>query len=243
MKMTFCFYNEYLQIYLLVRIISCKRDRILYFSINSNKHVDRINFLNTETNSKPSKPGKIIIFSAASGAGKTTILDHLRSAVPDLVYSVSATTRKPRSHEKNGVHYFFMSVDEFKKKINADEFAEWEEVHNNYYGTPKSFINKTINAGRHIVMDIDVYGKAKFDTAYPDAVGVFIKPPSPEELENRLRKRGTDSEDTIALRMKNAEKETAFAKNNGKYEYTIVNDDREKTKHEVADLVKSIINK
>ena len=197
--------------------------------------------MNTETKSNAKKRGKIIIFSAASGAGKTTILDHLRSTMPDLVYSISATTRKPRSHEKNGVHYFFMSVDEFKGKIEADEFAEWEEVHGNYYGTPKSYINQTIKAGRHIVMDIDVYGKAEFDKAYPDAVGIFIKPPSPEELGNRLRKRGTDSENTIELRLKNAEKETTFAKNNGKYEYTIVNDDLEKTKHEVVDLVKKLI--
>ena len=198
--------------------------------------------MNTETKSNAKKRGKIIIFSAASGAGKTTILDHLRSTMPDLVYSISATTRKPRSHEKNGVHYFFMSVDEFKEKIEADEFAEWEEVHGNYYGTPKSYINQTIKAGRHIVMDIDVYGKAEFDKAYPDAVGIFIKPPSPEELENRLRKRGTDSEDTIELRLKNAGKETTFAKNNGTYEYTIVNDDLEKTKREVVGLVTKLIN-
>ena len=198
--------------------------------------------MNTETKSNAKKRGKIIIFSAASGAGKTTILDHLRSTMPDLVYSISATTRKPRSHEKNGVHYFFMSVDEFKEKIEADEFAEWEEVHGNYYGTPKSFINQTIKAGRHIVMDIDVYGKAEFDKAYPDAVGIFIKPPSPEELENRLRKRGTDSEDTIELRLKNAGKETAFAKNNGTYEHTIVNNDLEKTKREVVGLVTKLIN-
>ena len=196
--------------------------------------------MNTETKPDAQKSGKIIIFSAASGAGKTTILDHLRSAMPDLVYSISATTRKPRSHEKNGVHYFFMSVDEFKEKIEADEFAEWEEVHGNYYGTPKSFINQNIQAGRHVVMDIDVYGKAKFDKAYPDAIGIFIKPPSPEELEKRLRKRGTDSEDTITLRLKNAEMETAFAEDRGKYEYTIVNDDLKKTKSEVINLVRKL---
>ena len=197
----------------------------------------------SEAESNNQKRGKIIIFSAASGAGKTTILDHLRSLMPQLVYSISATTRKPRPHEKDGIHYFFMSVDEFREKIEADEFAEWAEVHGNYYGTPKSFINRTVESGRHIVMDIDVYGKITFDQAYPEAVGIFIEPPSPEELEKRLRMRGTDSEETIQLRLSNAAKETAFAKNNGKYEYTIVNDDLDKTKRQVIDLVNTIINK
>lgn len=187
-------------------------------------------------------PGKIIIFSAASGAGKTTILDHLKSVMPDLVYSISATTRPPRGQEKDGVHYFFMSVDEFKRKIDADEFAEWAEVHGNYYGTPKSFVNRTIQSGRHIIMDIDVYGKVKFDGAYPEAVGIFIKPPSLEELEIRLRNRMTDSDEIIALRLSNAEKEMAFASERGEYEYTLVNDELEETKRDVVALVKKIID-
>jgi len=193
-------------------------------------------------NARPLKRGKIIIFSAASGAGKTTILNHLRSVLPDLVYSISATTRKPRDREKDGVHYFFMGVDEFREKIASDEFAEWAEVHGNYYGTPKSFVDRTIESGNHIIMDIDVYGKVTFDKAYPDAIGIFVKPPSREELEKRLRRRGTDSEETITVRLANAEKETAFAENNGKYEYTIVNDDLEETKREVVDLVKKLLN-
>ncbi len=199
--------------------------------------------MNSEAESNNQKRGKIIVFSAASGVGKTTILDHLRSVMPRLIYSVSATTRKPRSHEKDGIHYFFMSVDEFRKKIEAGEFAEWAEVHGNYYGTPKSFINRAVESGRHIVMDIDVYGKVTFDQAYPEAIGIFIEPPSTEELEKRLRRRGTDSEETIKLRLSNAAKETAFAENNGKYEHTIVNDDLDRTKHEVIDLVNKLINK
>ena len=197
-----------------------------------------------ETGKSPGiQKGKIIIFSAASGAGKTTILDHLRQIMPDLVYSISATTRPPRDHEQDGIHYFFLSEDDFKKKIDNDEFAEWEIVHDNYYGTPKSFINETINAGRHIVMDVDVYGKVKFDKVYPDAIGIFIKPPSLEELEKRLRNRGTDSDEVIALRLANAEKETLFASQNGKYEYTIVNDDLDATKQKVVALVKDIIGR
>jgi len=187
--------------------------------------------------------GRIIIFSAASGAGKTTILDHLRRVMPDLVYSISATTRPPRDHEKDGVHYFFLSEDEFKRKIDEDEFAEWEVVHGNYYGTPKSFIDSTIQSGRHIVMDVDVYGKVKFDKAYPDAIGIFLKPPSLEELEKRLRSRKTDSDEVIGLRLANAEKETFFASQNGKYEYTIVNDDLDAAKQKVVTLVKEIIGR
>ena len=188
------------------------------------------------------KKGKIIVFSAASGAGKTTILDHLRQVMPELVYSISATTRRPRAHEKDGVHYFFLTEEEFHKKIGNDEFAEWALVHENYYGTPKSFINATVLSGRHIIMDIDVYGKVKFDRAYPEAVGIFIKPPSQKELERRLHGRGTDDEKTIALRLSNALEETAFAQEKGKYEYTIINDDLAATQQEVVDLIQKIID-
>lgn len=187
------------------------------------------------------KKGKIIVFSAASGAGKTTLLDHLRSVMPELAYSISVTTRQPRPHERDGVHYFFISVEEFKKRIEAQEFAEWAVVHDNYYGTPKSFIDATINSGRTIIMDIDVYGKKKFDTLYPDANGVFIQPPSLQALETRIRNRKTDSEEVIRKRLANAQKEMLFAGEQGKYEYTIVNSDLEKAKREVVRVVKNII--
>lgn len=103
--------------------------------------------------------GVIFVFSAASGAGKTTLLNHLIESVPDLVYSVSATTRKPRIDEIDGVHYFFMDETKFKKMLTDNKFAEWAIVHGNYYGTPRSFIDDTIAAGKHIIMDIDVQGK------------------------------------------------------------------------------------
>ncbi len=188
-----------------------------------------------------SKKGKIFVFSAASGAGKTTLLDFLKVNVPDLVYSISATTRTPRSHEKNGVHYFFMNEGEFKQRINKNEFAEWAIVHNHYYGTPKHFIDDTINAGKHIIMDIDVFGKKKFDSVYPDSVGVLLLPPSLTILRQRLEDRKTDSQDVIDLRIANAEKEMAFAKEQGKYEYTVVNDNLEKAKADVVALVKKEI--
>jgi guanylate kinase len=187
------------------------------------------------------RKGKIFVFSAASGAGKTTLLDYCRSLVPNLVYSISATTRPPRSHEKNGIHYFFMSQAEFKCRLQNNEFAEWAIVHDNYYGTPRRFIDDTIASGRHIIMDIDVFGKKKFDRIYPDTVGVLLIPPSLDLLRQRLERRKTDSREVIELRIANAEKEMTFAKEHGKYEYTVVNDDLEKAKAEVVAIVKKEI--
>jgi guanylate kinase len=187
------------------------------------------------------KKGTVIVFSAASGAGKTTLLDHLRVVMPELVYSISATTRKPRTGEVDGVHYFFMTVDEFKNKIDSQSFAEWAVVHGNYYGTPKSFIDQNRNAGRHIIMDIDVIGKKMFDSAYPDAIGVFIQPPSLDALGKRLRNRGTDSEEVIRLRIVNAKKEIRFAQEQGKYEYSIINEDLVQAKRDVVALVARLI--
>jgi len=185
--------------------------------------------------------GKIFVFSAPSGAGKSTILSYLTETVPGLVYSISATTRKPRVGEVDGVHYFFMTTEEFEAKAAKGEFAEWQRVHGNYYGTPRAFIDSVVAGGRHIVMDIDVFGKKKFDVAYPEAVGILIAPPSMEELEARLRARGTDDEATIRLRLENARTEIAFAHTEGKYEYEIVNDNLKTAEAETAALIRKII--
>lgn len=185
--------------------------------------------------------GKIIVFSAPSGGGKTTILTHLVGQIPNLVYSISATTRKPRSGEVHGVHYFFMSEDEFKEKIEHGEFAEWALVHGNYYGTPRQFIDSIVTQGSHIIMDIDVLGKKQLDKVYPEAVGILILPPSIEELERRLRNRGSDDEATIQTRLNNARTEIEFARNEGKYEHTIINDDLEHAKTKTVELVQAII--
>jgi guanylate kinase len=186
--------------------------------------------------------GTILVFSAASGAGKTTILNYLRNAIPGLAYSISATTRKPRAHERDGVDYFFLSEDDFRRKIADNAFAEWAEVHGNLYGTPKAFIDETISAGRHLVMDIDVYGKLIFDKSYPEAIGIFIEPPSLEELEKRLRARNTDAEDVIALRLRNAKKEMAVAREKGRYDYTIINDDLKRAEREAEQLVRKLLD-
>lgn len=191
----------------------------------------------------PAKKGKIIVFSAPSGGGKTTLLNYLKANLPELVYSISATTRKPRSGEINGVHYFFLTEDEFKSRIEKDQFAEWAVVHGNYYGTPKSFIDSTINSGRNIIMDIDVFGKKKFDTSYPDAEGVLILPPSVNELERRLRGRGSEDESSLRTRLENAKTEIEFAQAHGKYEHTLINDDLERAKTAILQIVTSILNK
>lgn len=180
---------------------------------------------------------KLFVMSAASGAGKTTLKDLVIKDFPDIKYSISATTRAPREGEVDGVHYFFKTKEEFQKMIAEDALVEWNEVHGNFYGTPKSFVEKTLAEGNRVIFDLDVFGKVNFDKVYPDATGILILPPNTEELERRLRGRGTDSEEVIQLRLKNAIKEMEFAQNNGKYEYTIINDDLQKAATELRAIL------
>lgn len=180
--------------------------------------------------------GCLFVLSAASGAGKTSLKDKVLGDFPSIRYSISATTRAPRAGEVDGEHYFFKTVAEFQDMIARDELVEWNQVHNNYYGTPRSFIEKTLAAGQHLLLDLDVFGKVNFDKAYPDAVGILILPPSPEELERRLRNRQTDPDDVIRVRLENARKEVEFAQNKGKYEYTIYNDDLETAAEELRTI-------
>ena len=181
---------------------------------------------------------KLFVMSAASGAGKTTLKDLVIKDFPDIKYSISATTRKPREGEVNGVHYFFKTKEEFEKLIKEDGLIEWNEVHGNYYGTPKSFVEQTLAEGNRVLFDLDVFGKVNFDKVYPDATGILILPPSEEELEKRLRGRGTDSEEVIQLRLANAKKEMEFAKTKGKYEYVIINDDLQRAADELRSILK-----
>ena len=181
---------------------------------------------------------KLFVMSAASGAGKTTLKDKVIGEFPDIVYSISATTRKPREGEVDGVHYFFKTKEEFEKLIKEDGLIEWNEVHGNYYGTPKFFVEDMLRQGKRVLFDLDVFGKVNFDKVYPDATGILILPPSEEELEHRLRGRGTDSEEVIRLRLENAKKEMEFAKTKGKYEYTIINDDLERAADELRAILK-----
>jgi len=186
--------------------------------------------------------GHLFVLSAASGAGKTTLKDKVLGDFPGIRYSISATTRAPRTGEIDGEHYFFKSVTEFQEMIARNELVEWNQVHGNYYGTPRPFIEQTLATGRHLLLDLDVFGKVNFDKAYPESIGILILPPGPTELERRLRSRGTDSDEVIRIRLENARKEMEFALAQGKYEYTIINDDLEKAAEELRLIFRNHIN-
>ncbi len=168
--------------------------------------------------------GKLIIFSAPSGSGKTTIVRHLLQQDFQLEFSVSATSRAPRGSEIDGKDYYFLSADEFRKKIENDEFLEWEEVYKDcFYGTLKSEVERIRNNNKNVIFDVDVVGGVNIKKYYNDqALAVFVQPPSVEELENRLRKRNTDSDEVIAKRLEKSKFELSFAP---KFDKIIVNDD------------------
>ena len=160
--------------------------------------------------------------SAPSGAGKTTLCDAARRRLPDLVYSVSSTTRAPRGGEQEGRDYFFVTEAQFCEGIDTGQWAEWARVHDNYYGTSARFIDDHLDAGRDVLLDVDVQGAAQLLGRYPDAVTIFIMAPSMEVLRQRITARGLDSRAVIDKRMKNAEAEIACK---GMYRHLVVNDD------------------
>lgn len=160
------------------------------------------------------KGGKLIIFSAPSGSGKTTIVRHLlKQEELNLAFSISATSRPRRGKEKNGEHYYFMSLSEFKKHIKNDDFLEWEEVYrDNFYGTLKIEVERLWAEGKNVIFDIDVVGGLRIKKKFPDqTLAVFVKPPSVDELKIRLKKRSTESEDKINMRIAKASVELATA--------------------------------
>ncbi|MCC6155902.1 MAG: guanylate kinase [Candidatus Hydrogenedentes bacterium] len=164
----------------------------------------------------------MFVVSAPSGAGKHTVLKRTLAHDPDLTYSISATTRKPRVGEQDGREYYFLERPEFEQRVAAGEFAEWAEVHGNLYGTLRSELDRIVSSGKDALMELDVQGMRNVTGLGIDAVTVFIMAPSLEELEQRLRARGTDSEEVIALRLKNAIKEIASRR---EYDHVIVNVD------------------
>lgn len=178
--------------------------------------------------------GRLIVFSAPSGAGKSTLKDALMARFPGLRYSVSATTRKPRPGEREGVHYFFKTPEEFRAMIERGELVEHMEVHGNLYGTPRAPILAALERGHSVIFDLDVYGKANFDRSFPEAVGILIVPPDLEVLEKRLVDRRSDSPETIRVRLANASRELDFAERQGKYEYRVVNDNFERALEELT---------
>jgi guanylate kinase len=184
--------------------------------------------------------GEIIVISAPSGTGKTTILKSILKDVPELVFSVSATTRKKREFEKEGVDYFFINENEFENKIRNKEFVEWEKFYDYYYGTYKSFLEDNIKIGKSVIAEIDVKGALSLKRIYPQAVLIFIYPPSFQELETRLRERKTEGNDEFKKRIERAKMELS---QKDKFDYLIENDDLEKAIFEIEILIKKIIQK
>ena len=169
-----------------------------------------------------SRTPRLFVVSGPSGAGKGTLLALVRRQRLDLGLTVSATTREPRPGERDGVDYHFLTEDEFSRGVEAGEFLEWANVHGHRYGTPRSEVDKNLAAGRSVILEIDVQGALNVRKAYPEAVLVFIEPPSMAVLEQRLRGRGTEDEANLELRLKDAAGEMALAP---RYDERIVNDD------------------
>ncbi|MBF0377075.1 MAG: guanylate kinase [Desulfamplus sp.] len=193
-----------------------------------------------EKREEDKKRGKIFVVSAPSGAGKTTLCAKILAKFPNLAYSVSHTTRKPRANEIDGVDYFFITVDEFKKRVEENLWAEWATVHDNFYGTSLKFIEDNVAKGNNLLLDIDVQGAKQFKRSFPEAVTIFIMPPSIDVLKERLIKRGTDSDDVIIKRLANAESEMAQS---SFYEHIIVNDQLNFSEKEMADIISNAISK
>ncbi|HIP32911.1 MAG TPA: guanylate kinase [Crocinitomicaceae bacterium] len=185
--------------------------------------------------------GKCIIFSAPSGAGKTTIVHHLLEQKLGLKFSVSATSRDPRPQEIDGEDYYFLGIEGFKKKIADEAFVEWEEVYsNNFYGTLKSEMQRIWGLGKTVIFDVDVVGGLNLKKQFQDeAFAVFVQPPSYEELEKRLRGRSTESEDKINQRMEKAHKELAFA---SEFDTVLINDDLDDACRKAELLVSQFLN-
>ena len=186
------------------------------------------------------KTGKLVILSAPSGSGKTTIMKRILHDLPQLEFSISATSRAPRGEEKHGTDYYFFSKDEFRKAIEQDMFAEWEEVYSGtYYGTLKSEMERIWSSGKSIIFDIDVKGGINLKNIFgKQALSIFIMPPSIEELEKRLVGRGTDSAEAIVCRISKATVEIEDAKN---FDVIVVNDNLEVAVNQVEKAIKDFL--
>jgi len=165
--------------------------------------------------------GRLFIISAPSGAGKTTLCNAVLNRFPDIFFSVSYTTRKPRNGEQSGIDYHFIKKKDFKDKIEDGKWAEWADVHGNYYGTSSELLDRGLDSGRDILLDIDVQGTIQLLERYPESVTIFVMPPSIEELKRRLELRNTDSGEIIARRLENAKMEMA---KKDLYIHVIIND-------------------
>jgi guanylate kinase len=203
-------------------------------------HKDR-SILRLELNNNMSTGGKLIVFSAPSGSGKTTIVRHLLSKEDlNLEFSISAASRAPRGEEVNGKDYYFMSTEEFKKHIKNEDFLEWEEVYrDNFYGTLKSEVERIWAKGKNVIFDIDVSGGLRIKHKFPEeTLAVFVKPPSVDELKRRLKERSTESDDKINMRIAKASVELATAP---QFDVIIKNYDLDIALEEAYQLVKNFV--
>ncbi len=186
--------------------------------------------------------GKLIIISAPSGAGKSTLVRYLLTQEFNIRFSISATSRKPRGQEKNGVEYYFISPEEFRRRITNDEFLEYEEVYpDKFYGTLKSEVDRILKKGSNVIFDVDCIGGLNIKKKYGSrAISIFIMPPSIEVLKERLVKRGTDSQKVIEGRLKKADYEMSFAP---QFDFTVYNNDYDRAREEILKLVSDFIQK
>jgi len=171
------------------------------------------------------KKGLLFVISGPSGVGKGTICNYLREKYPDFIYSVSVTTRKPRVGELEGINYFFRTKEEFEVMIQDNELLEWAEYVNNYYGTPRKFVEDNLNQGKDVLLEIEIQGALKVKNNFPEGIFIFLLPPSLNHLSERIVGRGTESEELIKLRLEKAKQELTFIKH---YNYVVVNDQLEK---------------
>ena len=182
------------------------------------------------------RKGLLILISGPSGTGKGTVCDLLRKNHPEISYSISATTRQPRPGEQDGVNYYFYDKEKFRQMIDAGELLEWAEVYGNYYGTPKQKVLDRLNAGEDILLEIDTQGALNVMKAMPEGLFIFLLPPSLEELANRLKGRGTETEESLQRRLGAAVDEIKIAHN---YRYVVVNDKVEAAEKVIAGIIEA----
>lgn len=185
--------------------------------------------------------GQLIIIVAPSGSGKSTLIERLKKDFPELRESISYTTRSPRAGEKDGIHYFFIDKNQFLNMIDRSEFVEWAQVHDHYYGTSKKFIREQLDQKNSILLDVDVQGTDKLKATFPyDTTAIFIAPPSIDELEKRLKRRGKDAQEVVLKRVHNAKQEILRQDD---YDYKVINDQLEVAYQQLHTIVTQLLKK